>query len=243
MKNIFGKMFAGAGLGFLFGGPLGALFGALVAGGLSDTHTGAAWDLEGDTERMVFTTHLVVLLTLVARSDARIAPVEARVIADFFKNQLNFVEDDLAVVRRIMKDTVRRNPSPIQVAAEFARLSTIEERLALLRLIWMVARADGPVTAPEERVIREISSGLGITSGEQRSTSSEFTREKEDPYATLGIARGASAADIKAAYRKMAKMYHPDRVAHLGADYARLATEKFARITEAYETIRRDRGF
>ena len=34
---------------------------------------------------------------------------------------------------------------------------------------------------------------------------------KQDYYATLGVAKGASADDLKKAYRKMAMQYHPDR--------------------------------
>lgn len=54
----------------------------------------------------------------------------------------------------------------------------------------------------------------------------------KDYYQTLGVARDASAADIKKAYRKLAHKYHPD-VSKL-AD----AKEKFQEIGEAYETLK-----
>jgi molecular chaperone DnaJ len=53
-----------------------------------------------------------------------------------------------------------------------------------------------------------------------------------DYYEALGIPRKASARDIKAAYRKLARQYHPDVT---GDDPQ--ATERFKEITEAYETL------
>jgi molecular chaperone DnaJ len=53
-----------------------------------------------------------------------------------------------------------------------------------------------------------------------------------DYYAVLGVARGASEAEIKKAYRKLAMTYHPDRN---NGDKA--AEEKFKEITEAYEVL------
>lgn len=55
---------------------------------------------------------------------------------------------------------------------------------------------------------------------------------KEDYYATLGVARDASAADIKKAYRKKAMKYHPDRT-----EGDKAAEEKFKTATEAYEVL------
>lgn len=53
-----------------------------------------------------------------------------------------------------------------------------------------------------------------------------------DPYSTLGVARGASEADIKKAYRKLAKELHPDT----NRDNPK-ATERFAQVTNAYDLL------
>ena len=53
-----------------------------------------------------------------------------------------------------------------------------------------------------------------------------------DPYSTLGVARGASEADIKKAYRKLAKELHPDR----NKDNPK-ASEKFSQVTSAYDLL------
>lgn len=53
-----------------------------------------------------------------------------------------------------------------------------------------------------------------------------------DPYATLGVARGASEADIKKAYRKLAKELHPDR----NKDNPK-ASERFSQVTNAYDLL------
>jgi curved DNA-binding protein len=50
-----------------------------------------------------------------------------------------------------------------------------------------------------------------------------------NPYSVLGIERNASSDDIKKAYKKLAKLYHPDINPN--------GKEKFAEIQEAYETL------
>ncbi|HAJ80878.1 MAG TPA: molecular chaperone DnaJ, partial [Zunongwangia profunda] len=55
---------------------------------------------------------------------------------------------------------------------------------------------------------------------------------KEDYYDILGISKGASAAEIKKAYRKMAIKYHPDK--NPGDNEAE---NKFKKAAEAYEVL------
>ena len=53
-----------------------------------------------------------------------------------------------------------------------------------------------------------------------------------DPYDVLGVGRSASEADVKRAYRKLAKQYHPDK--HAGD---KKAQAKFSEINSAYEIV------
>src|SRR6266550_9209397 len=58
------------------------------------------------------------------------------------------------------------------------------------------------------------------------------SRRMRDPYETLGVSKGASAADIKNAYRKLAKTHHPDANK---ADPK--AASRFAELNAAYEIV------
>jgi DnaJ-class molecular chaperone len=53
-----------------------------------------------------------------------------------------------------------------------------------------------------------------------------------DPYSTLGVAKSASEADIKKAYRKLAKELHPDTNTNNPK-----AAERFAQVTQAYDLL------
>lgn len=55
---------------------------------------------------------------------------------------------------------------------------------------------------------------------------------KKDYYDILGVARNASASDIKKAYRKLAKKYHPD--SNEGDEYA---ASRFKEVNEAYDVL------
>jgi hypothetical protein len=57
------------------------------------------------------------------------------------------------------------------------------------------------------------------------------------PYEILNVDPNASPAEIKAAYRRLANQYHPDKVAHLGKEFQELAEQRFKEIQAAYQKL------
>jgi len=71
----------------------------------------------------------------------------------------------------------------------------------------------------------------------QKDAQKNESFSSRDPYTILGVNRGASAGEIKNAYRKLANKYHPDKVDHLGEEFKELAEKKFKDIQEAYQKL------
>ena len=61
----------------------------------------------------------------------------------------------------------------------------------------------------------------------------EEVADKKDYYEQLGVARNASDDEIKKAFRKLARQYHPD----VNRDDPKTAEAKFKEINEAYEVL------
>ena len=70
-----------------------------------------------------------------------------------------------------------------------------------------------------------------------------FYNAKDNAYKILEIEKSVTNEEVKKAYRKMAKKYHPDKVIHLGKEHQKGAEEKFRQVQQAYETIQKERGF
>jgi DnaJ like chaperone protein len=100
------------------------------------------------------------------------------------------------------------------------------------------------VEAPQERTGASTHGGSKSARQESRQKAADATDGDDaagDPYRILELQPGASPAEIRAAYRRLATRYHPDKVAHLGKEFQNMAEMKFKAIQEAYNTLQQQR--
>lgn len=74
--------------------------------------------------------------------------------------------------------------------------------------------------------------------GQEEARSATNKDSALDPYRVLDIPRGATQEEIQAAYREQMKLYHPDRVNHMGKAIKEVAEEYTKQIQRAYEMLR-----
>ena len=116
-------------------------------------------------------------------------------------------------------------------------------RLQLLHYLFGIAKADGDVHRLEVNIISQIATYLGISEKDYESIKAMFYKDAAAAYAILEVTPDASDDEIKKAYRRMAMKHHPDKLRDLGEAYQKSAQEKFVKIQEAYELIKKERGF
>ncbi len=95
----------------------------------------------------------------------------------------------------------------------------------------------------EATLIGEIAGYMNIERADFESVRAMYWRDVDSDYKILEIPVTATDEEVKKAYRRMAVKYHPDKVADLGEAAQRSAKEKFLVVQEAYENIRKKRGF
>lgn len=105
--------------------------------------------------------------------------------------------------------------------------------LVVVYMLWRLYRRQRQVPKNGGRTDQ-----AGRSAGERQShTTGAGTRNPQNPYAVLEIEPGASQEEIKAAYRRLAVQYHPDKVQHLGKDLQELAATRFKEIQQAYDFL------
>jgi len=122
--------------------------------------------------------------------------------------------------------------SPIDLLPErfVGRLGLVDDFLLIGGMYWYFFMRPAATKAR-----RQPPGGAGARLEEEARA--EVPYGKQDPYETLGLARGASADEIKHAYRELANKYHPDKVSHLGKEFQEIAHRRFKEIQAAYDAL------
>ena len=90
----------------------------------------------------------------------------------------------------------------------------------------LIAKADGTVHPAEIEAVKQVAVNLGVTEQMVNQMLSLGGDSLDDAYRVLGISPSATNEEVRAAYRNMVKLNHPDRVATLGDDVKEASTRK-----------------
>jgi DnaJ like chaperone protein len=186
-------------------------------------------------------TMLMALSAAVMTADGKVTKGELDYVKAFFRQQFGnqFNQRHLQVLKQFLDS----GSIPLQQICQDIRTRLQPEvRIQLIHYLFGIAKADGHVAESEMVTIQSISDLLGLPRMEFESVKNMFYRNTDSDYKVLGVESTATDDEIKKAYRQMAIKFHPDKVASMGEEFQKGAKEKFQKIQEAYEAIKKQRG-
>ncbi|MES2593021.1 MAG: TerB family tellurite resistance protein [Bacteroidota bacterium] len=243
-KIQFGK-WLGGGLGWAFGGPLGGILGFALGSAFdaaSVTVSTEKTQIPGGAPHVGdFTASLLVLSAAVMKSDGKILKSELEYVRKFLARQFgeNAAQQQLLVLKEILKQEIPLH----QVCIQIKQYMPHSERLQIIHYLFGISKADDHVDEKELHTIHTIANYLGISAADFNSLKAMYFKDIHSDYRILEIETIVSDMEVKKAYRKMAVKFHPDKVAALGDDVQKGAHEKFQQVQQAYENIKKQRGF
>ena len=260
-----------AGLGWAFGGPIGALLGYWLGKAIStDRQIGTGADGTYDSyssyhrgpyrntgTQQDVNAALMVLIAAVMKVDGSVKRSEL----DFVKRFLlaNYGEERGKEMLKVLQQMVEKEIPIDQVCAQIKVNTDYSTRYHMVDFLFGIGGADGEFHQSEINMLRLIAQYLGISQsdytsiherhiGHGDSSYSGGSRNNtsgsysKDPYRVLGIDSSATDDEVRKAYRKMAMKYHPDRVAGMSEELQRNAAEQMKEINQAYDVIKQRRA-
>ncbi len=243
MRNIY-KIFGGI-LGFTMGGPIGALVGVALGGMAHNLAGGGAQSsrtLEGSSSSGDFHISFLVLSAIVIKADGKVHPKELEFVRAGFVKMFGKQKANQSF--KVFKSVIDQEINTKVICDQIRGYTSHAMRLQLVHFLFQIGLADGHLHSTELDAIRKIANYLYVRSADFDSIHAMFAEKttRKDYYTILEITPTATNDEVKRAYRKMVKKYHPDKLIDLGADVKAAGKEKFMKVQDAYDVICKERG-
>ncbi len=188
-----------------------------------------------------FGAMMMALSAAVMKADGKVLKSELNYVKGFINQQFG---SNGSSYLQVLKQYLDTNDIPLSRICYDIKLRTQDEvRVQLIHYLFGISKSDGHVSESEMSVLSSIAQLLGVSSADFETVKNMFYRNVDSDYTILGITSSAADDEVKKAYRQMAIKFHPDKVASMGEEYQKGAKEKFQKIQEAYENIKKNRGF
>ena len=229
------RSFFGAFIGYLIGSALGSSFISV-----SSSNQKGSSNFSSNTSQNEFATALLILSASVMKADGFVKKSELEFVKQFFNRQFPPSYAREYILR--FRDILKKDYNVSSECNRLLRFLSLDQRLFLIQYLFGIAQADGNVSSSEVKLIEQIASYFRISSIEFQQLKSMFYKDASNAYKVLGLDSKATDTEIKKAYRKMAIKHHPDKFAQMGEEHQKAAKEKFQKLQDAYETIKKERG-
>tara|TARA_B100001029_G_C14985453_1_gene408674 strand:- start:379 stop:1068 length:690 start_codon:yes stop_codon:yes gene_type:complete len=221
------------GLGWAIGGPIGAIMGyALGSITSQQTYT--------QTRGGDFGAAMLVLFAAVMKADNELKKTELEFVKRFFIENFgtSYTKQRMELFKKILKQDIDIKSVCNQIKIHM----DINSKLQLIHVMFGLSKADNNIHKNELSTISNIARLIGLNEKDFNSIKAMFIENTESAYKILGLDSKSNNSEIKLAYRKMAAKFHPDKVAHLGEEFTKVAEEKFKAINDAYQKIKKERN-
>ncbi|MBP2833142.1 TerB family tellurite resistance protein [Aquimarina sp. U1-2] len=234
-------------LGYVFfrlpGGVLGFIIGSLLDSSTIKTRGGFS-SVFSESKQVTpadFELNLLSLSSIVIKADGKVNQTELDYVRSYFVSAYG-KERANATFRTFNEIIKNRDVSAHRICAYINQHTRYPSRLQILHFLFGIANADGTVSTAEANEIQNIAKFLRINFRDFESIKAMFFKTGDHAYKILEIEKTASDAEVKKAFRIMAKKYHPDKLQHMDEVYRKGAKEKFQEVQKAYDQIKKERG-
>jgi len=254
----WGKLIGGI-IGLMRGGIVGAIFGVFL-GHMVDRFLAGLGGVS--RVRDAFFGAMFATLGHINKADGRVTKAEIAAAEELMRRlQLNEEERQRAI--RLFQQGKQADFDLEATLREFARYSMMrhELRIMFIELLLEAAMADGTLSQAEESILQRACVELHIpvnvyaairraradggrtASGHYQAAPSQG-QLLQQAYAELGLQAGASAQEVKRAYRKLVSQYHPDKLVSQGLpdEMMEMSKKRVREINAAYDRIKASAG-
>jgi len=188
-----------------------------------------------------FQLNLLALSALIIKADGKIEQKELDFVRSFFIGQYGKERAD-SIFRTFNTQIKKETQHLDQLTRIFVLQTAYETRLQILHFLFGIANADGNISDIELQKLSQVARGMRLRLPDFESIKAMFVKNTDNAYKILEVDSNASLDEIKKAYRKMAKKYHPDKLRGQDPAMIKGAEEKFREVQKAYETLMRQKN-